>query len=131
MACRLAEGYSTRTVPTNAAAAAWTTVKTRPPKSKFISTHTALRLQRELDIRGLANTLLSVESHNLQTSGWKFARVIKNDDESKSSRSGSDTWSEGEERTTLPIKDNKWGDEALFIRRMGSERNTAIEEQSV
>ena len=121
MACRLEirQGCSsTLESHTPFGSSSWTTVKAKvkPPKPRFISRDAALKMQKEMDIRGLCNTLLSEESRNLQSSGWRFVCVIKNDEESKNARSCSATLAIGEERTTIRIMDNKWGDEALFVR---------------
>lgn len=117
MACRLAEGP--RSLPRSPSflplVGEWTVVK-KSPKPRFISKETALRKQRELDITGLCDTLLSIESRDLQALGWRFNKVVKNDEESRLKGDGVPSDNEDEQYVTLPIIGNKWGDIAVFVR---------------
>lgn len=98
----------------------WTVVvdkrrQKRAVRSRYISETTAARLQRDMDITGLADVLLSTESRNLQEDGWVFDRVIKNDAETPPEDEPRDT--DTIEYICLPIQ-NRWNDRALFSRRI-------------
>jgi hypothetical protein len=69
----------------------------------------AYTYQRDLDVMGLADLLLSIESQNLQIDGWKFHTVLKSETTPipKDQNNVSYTW--------LHIN-NKWNDRALFMR---------------
>jgi hypothetical protein len=103
----------------------WTTVgnkkrerrEKKGDRQKYISETLAFKLQRDLDITGLAPVLLSTESRNLQEDGWSFDRVIKNDEESNPEEEPRNT--DDMEYESLPIP-NKWNDRALFSRKIES-----------
>lgn len=100
----------------------WVTVeKKKKLKPKHLTRQKALVLQHDLDIAGLAETLLTVESKNLQDEGWKFDRVLRGtfDDplEPGNRKIEPPPVSDVFEYTWLPVP-NKWGDQALFSRKI-------------
>ncbi len=111
-------------VDTKAKMSGWVTVeKKKRPKAKHLTRQKALALQHDLDIAGLAKILLSIESKNLQDEGWRFDRVLRGnivEDQTGSPATRkiepppvSDVF----EYTWLPVS-NKWGDQALFSRKI-------------
>lgn len=87
----------------------------RSYRQKYISEQLAYKLQKDLDITGLAEVLLSTESRNLQEDGWCFDRIIKTDEDSDLVDEPKDT--DTTEYIWLPIS-NKWNDRALFSRKV-------------
>ena len=86
----------------------------KKPQNRYITEAQAFKLQKDLDITGLAPVLLSTESRNLQEDGWSFDRILKNDEES-----GPIDEPEGTDEIEyywLPIP-NRWNDKALFSRQ--------------
>jgi len=98
--------------------AGWTQVvnkkNEKKDRRKYISEPLAFKLQRDLDITGLAGVLLSTESRNLQEDGWFFDRVLKNDEESEPQNEPKNT--DLVEYMWLPIP-NRWNDRAFFCRK--------------
>ena len=101
----------------------WILVQKAPrrPKPRYVSENQAFTLQRDLDIAGLAPTLLSIESRNLQADGWKYDRVLKG--VTTTSPDGVETTTPAailENTTTTEYTwlavENKWGDRVLFSR---------------
>ena len=90
----------------------------RRAQHKYISETTAMKLQRDLDITGLAAVLLSTESRNLQEDGWLFDGIVKNDESADQQEDPENT--DSTEYISLPIP-NKWGDRALFSRKVESQ----------
>lgn len=101
----------------------WTTVVDRKKdrrgrreeRRRYISEELAFKLQRDLDISGLAGVLLSTESRNLQEDGWSFDRVLKNDEDSMPEPVPQNTDQVEYEWLHIP---NKWDDRALFSRKI-------------
>lgn len=94
----------------------WTDVQRRPrkPKSRYITRERAFALQKELDIVDLAGVLTSIPSRNLQADGWGFDRILRGDgDRPEDVPPNTDLV----EFIWLAIP-NKWGDRALFSRRL-------------
>ena len=93
----------------------WTVVtrkkKTLSPKNTevLITRQQAFALQKKLDIAGLAPTLVSPESQNLQYDGWKFHSVHKG------TESGLDIPEQNPalKYTWIPVG-NKWNDIVVF-----------------
>lgn len=97
----------------------WSTVeKKKKAKSKHITRQKAMILQHDLDIAGLAESLMSEESRALQDAGWKFNRVFKAWKEPGIPTNEAPPISTSDiEYTWLPIS-NKWFDQALFSRAL-------------
>lgn len=72
----------------------------------------AHRLQRELDITGLAQSLLSPEITELCLDGWRYVKVLKGTDAATEQRP-QDT--DGVQYLAIDVG-NKWEDRILFTR---------------
>jgi hypothetical protein len=82
-------------------------IPVRAHKARIISKEKAYRLQKSLDIAGLATFLLSDESQIIQREGWGYSRVVKKED----------VLTEIDENRTLLVPiGNKWGDCVLFTK---------------
>ena len=87
-------------------------------KQKHVKKEKAMQLQRDMDIEGLAEVVMSIESKNLQEDGWKFEGVTKGDIQGNSFfglNGVAKNFSDLLVYTTLPIS-NKWLDRAVFSR---------------
>ena len=78
-----------------------------------MSEEKAFEWQRKLDIAGLAKTLLSQESKNLQADGYRFLSVLKGSEDA-TPHIPSDT--EATHYEWLPVQ-NKWNDICLYFLR--------------
>lgn len=96
----------------------WSKVEKRKKiKPKYITRQKALNFQHDLDIAGLADTLVSEDAKRLQDDGWKFDRVFKPWKEPGVPTNDAPPVSTPEiEYTWLPVS-NKWFDQAVFSRR--------------
>jgi hypothetical protein len=93
----------------------WTTVshkKVRKDRPKgYITEEKAVRLQRELDIKGLARVLISTECRNIMCDGYEFCRVVKGDENEEEVLS----YDDGEEYMWLPVN-NEWKDRVFLVK---------------
>lgn len=89
----------------------WKTVthKRQKDDKKTITPEKAFDYQRQLDIRNLANVLLSIECQNIMADGWQFFRVIKGNE-------SEDGLKKGWEYNWLPVL-NEFRDRAFFRRK--------------
>lgn len=78
-------------------------------KIRPLSTRKAYALQRELDIIGLANFLLSENSRKLQKNGWKFFTVLKGNE-------NFDIQKYQSENFQVFDLNNKYSDKIVFMR---------------
>jgi hypothetical protein len=81
----------------------WTTVYRKP---KHITYKQAFKYQRDFDVMGLADKLLSKESIDLQNEGWQFSHVSK----------GLLEIPDDVNYTYISVN-NKWGDYIIFIKQ--------------
>jgi hypothetical protein len=90
----------------------WTVVKHKRQKdvSKHITPEKAFEYQRQLDIRNLANVLLSIECQNIMADSWQFFRVVKGNESDDIAKKG---W----EICWLPVH-NDFRDRAFFRRKI-------------
>ncbi len=88
----------------------WKTISKKKKSSSPMMGENAIRLQKQLHIDCLVDTLMSQTSLQMQQDGWKYIRVIKPSDCYKVPKSTTKM-----EYFLLDIP-NEWGDNILFRR---------------
>jgi hypothetical protein len=84
-----------------------------PSTPVIITVRAAKDKEMYLHIHGLADTLLSRESVDLQLDGWVYESVIKGGDDKETVPVSTSDF----EYKALPVE-NRWGDQVLYSRRI-------------
>jgi len=85
----------------------WTTITSARKKNPWLSQSKCQELERNLNIRKLAQCLSSQASRDLQSKGYRFWKVVEEDHLEAAKKSQPDI-------VTIPVE-NKWKDHACFI----------------